>query len=171
MGSLYQTTPEREPESNSRPLIIAAVVLVLVVGLIFFLVRTSKPAPPPPSQMSEAPYASNLQISDLHLSTAKNFINAEVTYLEGNIANTGAASLTGAQVLCIFRNSMGEVVDTPVVPLQIEAVVLGQNDFVPLSTSPLMPNQKRPFRLTFEHVSADWNMGMPELRVVGATTK
>ncbi len=164
-------TPEREPESNSRPLIIAAVVLVLVVGVIFLLIRTTKPAPTPPSQMSEAPYASNLQISDLHLSTAKNFINAEVTYLEGNIANTGSVSVTNAQVLCIFRNSMGEVVDTPVISLQIEALTLGQMDFVPLSASPLMPNQKRPFRLTFDHVSADWNMGMPELRVVSVKTK
>ncbi len=171
MGSLYQTTPQREPESNSRPLIIAAVVLAVVVGLIVFFALTSKPAPTPTSQMSEAPYASNLQISDLHLSTAKNFINAEITYLEGTIANTGSVTLTNAQVLCVFRNSMGQVVDTPVVPLQIEAVTLGQNDFVPLSASPLTPNQKRPFRLTFEHVSADWNMGVPELRVVSATTK
>jgi hypothetical protein len=122
-------------------------------------------------QLSEASYASNLQISDMRMSTAKNFVGGEITYLEGTIANTGSSALTGGQVLCVFRDSLGQVVDSPVVPMQIEAMTLGQNDFVPLSTSPLLPNQKRPFRLTFEHVSADWNMGIPEIRVVSATTK
>lgn len=170
MGSLYQPTPANERESTSRPLIIAVVLIVVVAAVIWILARHSKPATAR-TEMTEAAYASNLQISDLHLSTAKNFVGTEITYLEGNIANSGSMALTGAQVLCVFRNSLGEVVDTPVVSIDVEAFTLGQNDFVSLNTSPLLPNQKRPFRLTFEHVSADWNMGIPELRVVGATTK
>jgi hypothetical protein len=169
MGSLYQPKPTDVPESRSRPLIIAVVLIIVIAAVIILFARRAKP--PAPSQLSEALYSSNLQISNLHMSTAKNFVGGEVTYLEGTIANTGARALTGAQALCIFRDSLGQVVDTPVVPTQIEAMTLGQNDFVPLSASPLMPNQKRPFRLTFEHVSADWNMGIPELRVVSATTK
>lgn len=170
MGTLYQPSPANEPQSSSRPLIIAIVLIVVVALAIVIFARRPKPSSTP-AQMMEAPYASNLQISDLHLSTAKNFVGAEVTYLEGNIANTGSAAVTNAQVLCVFRNSLGEVVDTPVVAMDVEAFTLGQNDFVPLSTSPLTPNQKRPFRLTFEHISSDWNTGIPEIRIVGATTK
>jgi hypothetical protein len=168
MGGLYQQTP-REEGSGSRPLIIAAVLIVVVGVLIWLYARTAKPHAS--SQLAEAPYASNLNISDLHLSTAKNFVGGEVTYLEGKIANTGTSLLTGAQVQAVFRNSLGEVVDQPVVTLQVQTTNLGQSDFVPLSQSPLTPNQQREFRLTFEHISADWNMGFPELRVVGATTK
>jgi hypothetical protein len=168
MGSIYQPAPSGERSSN-RPFLIAAAVIIVVIVIVWAFARRAKP--PAPTQLTEAAYASNLHISDLHLSTARNFVGAEITYLDGMIANTGTSSLTGAKVLCIFRNSLGESVDTPVAPMQIEAVTLGQTEFVPLANSPLAPNQNRPFRLTFEHVSADWNMGMPELRVVGATTK
>jgi hypothetical protein len=168
MGDLYQQTP-RGDESHSRPLIIAVVLIVVVGVLIWLYGRSAKPRPA--TQLSEAPYASNLKISDLHLSTAQNFVGGEVTYLEGKIANTGSSTLVSAQVQCIFRNSLGEVVDQPVVPLYVQTVALGQHDFVPLNQSPLTPNQESEFRLTFDHISADWNMGFPELRVVGATTK
>jgi len=168
MGSLYQPAP-RDEESHARPLIIAA-VLVFVVGIAIWLyVRHAKPAVP--NQVSEAPYASSLQISNLHLSTAQNFVGGEVTYVQGKIANTGTQTVTSMQVQSIFRNTLGEVVDTPIVPLQVEATTLGRTDFVPLSQAPLQPNQQTNFRLTFEHISADWNMGFPELRVVKATTK
>jgi hypothetical protein len=169
MGSLYQPTPGQKEESKSRPLIIAAAMIVVVGVVIWLYSRTVKPAATGP--MAEAPYASNLVISDLHLATAQNFVGGEVTYLEGKIANTGSSTVTGAQVQCLFRNSLGEVVDQPLVALQVEAATLGQTEFVPLSRAPLAPNQQRPFRLTFEHISSDWNMGFPELRVVSATTK
>jgi hypothetical protein len=168
MGSLYQQAP-REEESRSRPLIIAAALIVVVGVAIWLYGRHAKP--PASTQVAEAPYASNLHISDLHLSTAQNFVGGEVTYLEGKIANTGTQTVTGAQVQAIFRNSLGEVVDSPVVPLQVQATTLGRTEFVPLNRAPLTPNQQVEFRLTFEHISSDWNMGFPELRVVGATTK
>lgn len=169
MGTSYQPTPRPEEESRSRPLIIA-VVLIVVVGVVIWLL--SRHATPPGSQqMVEAPYASNLHISDLHLSTAQNFVGGEVTYLEGKIANTGTEIVTSAQIQCVFRNSLGEVVDRPVVPLQIQASTLSGSDFVPLKTAPLAPNQVSEFRLTFEHISADWNMGLPELRLVSLSTK
>lgn len=168
MGSLYQPTPGQKEESRSRPLIIA-VVMILVVGAVIWLYsKRAKPVSSGP--LAEAPYASNLVISDLHLATAQNFVGGQVTYLEGKIANTGSSTLTGAQVQCIFRNSLGEVVDQPVVAMQVEAHTL-QTEFVPLSRAPLTPNQQLPFRLTFEHISSDWNQGFPELRIVSATTK
>jgi hypothetical protein len=168
LGGLYQRRPQDEG-SGSRPLIIAAALIVVVGVLIWLYARTNKPQASGPA--AEAPYASSLRVSDLHLSTAKNFVGGEVTYLEGKIANQGSKSLTAAQVQCIFRNSLGEVVDQPVVPLQVLATNLGNPDFVSLGQAPLAPNQQREFRLTFEHVSADWNMGFPELRVISAGTK
>lgn len=168
MGTLYQPAPP-DKESHSRPLIIAVVMIIVVGGVLWLYSRRAKPVVTGP--IPEATYASNLSISDLHLATAQNFVGGEVTYLEGKIANTGASTVTAAQVQCLFRNSLGEVVDQPVVALQVEAATLGQTEFVPLSRAPLAPNQQLPFRLTFEHISSDWNQGFPELRVVSATTK
>jgi hypothetical protein len=42
---------------------------------------------------------------------------------------------------------------------------------VDLSVSPLAPGQSKPFRLTFEGISSQWNHEYPELKVVDVTTK
>ena len=113
------------------------------------------------------PTLSNLQFSDLHLSKATNFVGGEVTYVEGKISNLGLQTVVGAQVEIVFRNSLGEIVQKETQPLRVSQVQLGQPDDVALSpTVPLTSNQTRNFRFAFEHVSADWNQGYPELRVI-----
>jgi hypothetical protein len=42
---------------------------------------------------------------------------------------------------------------------------------VSLAQHPLTANMQAEFRLTFEHISADWNQGVPELRFVHITTQ
>ena len=44
-------------------------------------------------------------------------------------------------------------------------------DAVDLTVAPLAPGQSKPFRLTFEHVTAEWNHEYPELRVTDVMTK
>ena len=44
-------------------------------------------------------------------------------------------------------------------------------DTVDLSVSPLAPGQGKQFRLTFEHVSNDWNHEYPELQVTDVSVK
>ena len=79
--------------------------------------------------------------------------------------------VTGAVVESIFRNDLGEIVDRQAQPLRISAAPLGNPDWVPLSAAPLAPGQTAEFRLTFEHISADWNMGYPELRFLQIETR
>ena len=40
-----------------------------------------------------------------------------------------------------------------------------------LRSQPLKPGDLREFRLTFEHVTADWNGAMPEVTVQSVTTQ
>jgi len=35
----------------------------------------------------------------------------------------------------------------------------------------LTPGQSKPFRLTFEHLSEQWNQAYPELQIVDVTVK
>jgi hypothetical protein len=44
-------------------------------------------------------------------------------------------------------------------------------DTAPLSSAPLKPGQTKEFRLTFEHVSGDWNMQVPEVSIVKTSTE
>ena len=167
MGSLYQPAPAQEERSH-RPLVVAAIFIVVVAAAIWFFARRE---PPQLAQPGIDPYAENLVITDLHLAQAQNFVGGQVTYLEGTINNVGQRAVTAAAVQTIFRNSLGQIVDEPIQPLRIQQATVQGADFVALSSSPLTPNAAREFRLTFEHISADWNQGMPELRIVKTELK
>jgi hypothetical protein len=119
----------------------------------------------------EDPYSSNLKLMDLHLSKAENFAGGSVMYVEGQIANMGSKQITGATVESIFRNSLGEVVDRQSQPLTLTQERPGYNDAINLKQHPLGPNAQHEFRLVFEHVSADWNQGLPELRFTHINTE
>lgn len=168
MGSPFSTPQVEEQRGRWVPLAIAAAVILGVLIALFIVSRnTPKETGPAP----EDPYRTNIQFSNLKLSQAQNFVGASVTYLEGDIANTGVKSVTGMQVECIFRNTMGQVVDRQTQPLMVIQQRPGYADAVPLAAQPLTPNMQTPFRLTFEHISADWNQGLPELRLIKINTK
>lgn len=166
MGGFSQYQPKQE--NRWRPILIAVGIIVVVVAAIWFFSRGHTSAP---AQAGIVPYAESLQTGDLHLSTAQNFMGGQVTYLQGKVANVGAKTVTAAEVQATFRNSLGEVVDKQTQPLRVSASPLGHPDWVALSTAPLVPNKVAEFRLTFEHISADWNMGFPELRFVSVQTQ
>jgi hypothetical protein len=158
-----------EESSRWRPFVIAAVIIVAAIALVYALGRSS--SKPDARAMVAPAYASRLQVGDLHLSTAENFVGGRVTYIDGKIANAGNKTVVGAQVEVIFRNNLGEIVDRQMQPLRVEASPLGHRDWVALNLAPLAPGKNVPFRFTFEHISADWNQGYPEIRFVDIQTR
>ncbi|HUN89361.1 MAG TPA: hypothetical protein VMU28_11245 [Terriglobales bacterium] len=167
MGTPF-STPHVEERRSWAPMAIAAGVIVL--GLVIALVL-SRTQPKPTGPVPEDPYASNIKVMDVHASQAQNFAGGSVYYLEGEIANTGSKSVTGATVEAVFRNALGEVVDRQSQPLTILQQRPGYTDSVSLAQHPLTANMQDQFRLTFEHISADWNQGVPELRFIHIETQ
>jgi len=168
MGSVF-STPNVESEGRRWvPVAIGAGIVVLAVLAVFIFGRPTAPPAPP----AIAPYAENLQIGELKLSAAENFVGGSVSYLDGKIANVGKLTVSGITVEAVFRNSMGQVVQNEKLPLMLyHTGMAGFPDVAPLSAVPLTPNTTRDFRLTFEHISADWNQGYPELRFTQVTTR
>jgi hypothetical protein len=157
---------EPQPDSNLRPLIIGAAIVVVVVGLIVLFSRGNSTSP-----AVQHPYASYLKLSDLKMSQAENFVGVSVTYIDGTVTNTGDKTVTHATVHAQFKNSMDQTVQIEDLPLQVLQTSGPYPDAVDLSTSPLAAGQSKPFRLTLEHISADWNQAYPELRVNDVTVK
>ena len=159
-----------EPESTTPwvPIIIGGVAILVVLGIIFFLSRRggSSQAGSEPD-----PYAANLRISDETLSTAQNFAGQEVTYIEGKVVNNGQSTVDGATVQVSFKNSLGEVVQRETQSLAIIRTRDPYIDTTSLKILPLKPGQTRELRLTFEHISADWDHQKPELRIMRASTQ
>lgn len=168
MGSPFSTPQVEESRGPLIPALIAAGVIAVIIAVAVLLTR-SQPQNTGPAP--EDPYASNIRLMDLHISHAENFAGGSVMYVEGQIANMGSKTITGATVEAVFRNSLGEVVDRQSQALTLTQERPGYYDAITLKQHPLGPNGQHEFRLTFEHISADWNQGMPELRFTKFVTE
>lgn len=168
MGGLIEPSPLSQPprESNLRPILVGIVLVIVVVGVIVLLSRGNPKGPAAPH-----PYASNLRISDVKMSQAENFVGAKVTYIDGSVANTGDKIVIRAMVHVVFKNSMDQIAQVEDLPLRVLQTGGPYPDAVDLSMSPLGPGQSQTFRLTFEHITADWNQAYPELQVTDVTLK
>jgi hypothetical protein len=70
-----------------------------------------------------------------------------------------------------FKNSLDQVVQSEDIPIQVLQTTGPYPDTVDLKAAPLAPGQSKPFRLTFEHVSDDWNHAYPEVKIMDVVAK
>ena len=167
MGGLIQPSPlTKEPESNSRAIIVGVVFVLMVLGLVVLFLHSR-----PKNQAPPHPYAANVKLSDIKLSAAENFVGATVTYVDGTVTNAGDKTVTRAMVHVIFRDALGQIVQAEDLPLHVLQTSGPYPDAVDLGISPLAPGQSKTFRITFEHVSDDWNHGYPEMQVTDVSLK
>ncbi len=153
-------------ESISRPVTLGIGLVVVVVAISAILLRTSpKPATPP------QPYIANVKISDLKMGQAQNFVGANFTYIDGMVTNTGDKTVTRVFVHVVFHDSMGQVAQAEDVPLFLLDRSGPYPDTRDLTKAPLGPEQSKEFRLTFEHVSAEWNRAYPDISVTDVSLK
>jgi hypothetical protein len=161
---LHPPPPDRAPEW--RPKILGIAAILIVAAIVVFIQR---PTPHPPAPIN--PYAAQLEISGITLSAAQNFIGAKVTYIDGTLTNPGNKTVTSAIIHVTFRDSVGQVAQIDDVPVKVLVTSGPYPDTIDLAASPLTPNQSKPFRLIFDHVSEQWNQGYPELEVANVTTQ
>jgi hypothetical protein len=158
-------TAERE-ESSLRPILIGIVVVGVVVGILALIFRgeQKKPVPPPA-------YAANLKFSDLKTSAAQNFVGATVSYLDGSITNTGAQTVIHAVAQVTFKDDLGQTAQREELPIRVLRTGGPYDEAVDLNLSPLAPGKSKPFRLTFENISAQWNHAYPDLQITQVSLK
>ena len=165
MGGLIQPSPSTDQRDTNWTTIGIGVAFVVVVIAIIALLSRSEPK----SAKTPHPYISNVKLSNIKMSAAENFVGASVTYIDGTITNTGDKTLTHVMVHVTFKDSMGQVAQTEDVPLHVLQTGGPYPDAVDLNASPLAPGQSKPFRLTFESISAQWNHEYPELQITDVT--
>ncbi|MBV9624169.1 MAG: DUF2393 family protein [Acidobacteria bacterium] len=165
MGGLIQPSPvAQERDTSRRTILIAiAVVVALAAGAAVMLRSQPKISPGPP------PYAVKLKISGLKMSQAQNFVGATVTYIDGTLTNTGEKTVAHTTVQVTFKDLYGQIAQIENVPIKVLQTGGPYPDTVDLSVSPLPPHQSKPFRLIFEHLSAQWNQAYPELTITDVT--
>jgi hypothetical protein len=168
MGGLTQPSAPTEERDSSRRIIAIAVAIVMALAVIVALLLRTEPkgaAGPPPA------YTAKLQISDLKMSAAENFVGATVSYIDGTVTNTGDKTVTRIVVDVVFKDDLGQITQRETMPLRALKNGGPYPEAVDFSTSPLAPGQSQPFRLTFESISAQWNRQYPEIKVIDVTAK
>jgi len=167
MGGLIQPTPVAEEPDSSRRTIAIAVAVVIAVAVIAALLLRSQPK----STSGPPPYATNLKLSDFKMSAAENFVGATVSYVDGTVTNTGEKTVTHVAVEVRFKDDMGQLAQREDIPMQVLKTDGPYPEAVDFSVAPLAPGQSKPFRLTFESISAQWNHQYPEIQVTDVALK
>jgi len=152
----------RNDHGVSTPVIIS-IVLVMVAGIVAVWVllqhhAVSRPATAGTAQrtlsVEEKAYLSSLAFADLRMSAAVNYLGDTVTYLDGTVTNNGGKLVRRLEVELNFVDVMNQVV------LRENAHPLANR------ATPLQPGETQAFRVTFEHMPADWNQAPPFAKVV-----
>jgi len=154
-------TPEPEGR-NWIPMIVGGVVVAVIVGAVIIFGLLGRPG----QSSQNDPYLAKLQLSRLHMATARNFAGTSVTYIEGMATNTGDRKVNGARVEVRFKNSLGQISQKEPLPLTVVLPNTPYVDYGTLDRAPLGPGQSRGFRLTLEYVTPDWDGQVPELKVI-----
>ena len=158
-----------EPGRTWMPWAVAAAIVLVCLGLLAIFggghpVATSGVSN---ATLQASAYATNLQLSDLHMSQAENFAGSQVTYVDGTLANHGNQTVTGVTVAVTFANDTGDPPQVETLPLVLIRMHQPYIDTEPVSAAPLTPDATREFRLVFDDISPLWNMQVPEVRVLG----
>jgi len=151
----------QKKESSQRSVILFAVVsLVAVIGA--WLVFAPSPSHKPPAgvtparlQMTAAAqeYAKNIQIGNIAMSRAENFLHQEVTVVSGEVYNGGNQAVSVLRITAQFTDDMNQV------------VLRETRDIIGASDRAITAGERRAFEISFEHVPASWNMQQPAMRV------
>ena len=155
-------------QRNWTPLIVGFGLMLVVVALIAMLGRGKKEV----VKTADA-YAPNLVVEQARLSQADNFVGATVTYIDLTVKNNGTRTVVGGAVEALFRDTLGQVVQTETLPLRalVPHALGGEDEAGDLAQAPLGPGQTRILRLTIEHISSEWNQAQPDLEFRGLRFK
>lgn len=151
------------PASEKRkvsyiPLIIGAVTLVLLVaGYLYLNAERSANETEEQASAEAKAYLNHLQLTDVTMQAAENFMQQRVVEIDGKITNGGPRSLKSIDVYCLFYSPDGHMIHRERVPV------------VRTSAKPLGPNETRAFRLPFDTLPENWNQAMPHLVVAQIT--
>ena len=167
MGGFIGPAPVNEDRDSSGRIIAIAIAAVILVAVLIALAlrQPQKKVSGPP------PYAANLNLSDFKMSAAQNFVGATVSYVDGTITNSGDKTVTRVMVQVNFNDDMGQIAQREEIPMQVLKTDGPYPEAVDFSVSPLGPGQSKPFRLTFESISTQWNRQYPEIQLVEVTTR
>jgi len=152
-----------QPETGRQfgmALVAGLIVVLILGGAAYFWIQntSSKPvaeAPPLPMGATEQAYARQIEFGNFDLSRASNFLNQQVTYVNGVVSNRGQRDVVEMEVTLEFRDISQNVI------LRDKQRMFGSKQ------KPLQSLEKRAFQLNFENIPDTWNQTPPSFMITG----
>src|SRR5436309_6284774 len=143
------TQPGDRGPSRFAFVVAAAAVVIVLAGFYLWPGRQSPsrgaPEVHPPFGPEERACAAKIQIENMALSRAENFLNQEVTTLAGELVNSGERTLREVELTVEFYDQMNQI-------------ALRESRLALRTGNPLRPGERRAFDVSFEHIPVAWNM-------------
>jgi hypothetical protein len=164
-GFLSGETKSEEARSWTPWIIAGSVVVIIALLLVVVGNRSHKVTSTTPD-----PYASQLALGGIALSQSSNMAGSQLTYVDGTITNHGDRTVDGVTVRTTFHGS-GDAsgASQPQAETSPLSLITSRDPYIdtaPVSSNPIKPGEQRAFRLTFDHVSPDWNQQNPDLQIM-----
>ena len=162
MQEILHNPPEPEQKKQSPvKLILGPLILTAIAFAFWFVFKTPEGQHShdangnlrPQMSQPEQAYAKSVQIENIALSRAENFIHQEVTILDAEAVNAGQQTVAGLTVTVEFFDDLHQVV------LRETRGVLGT------PPAALGPGQKRTFSISFDRIPSSWNRQQPSVQV------
>lgn len=155
--NIHGSNFELQPSGRTRPVVLGFIVAILViaaaVAALVLRSGSANPAPPPAMTGDAQAYLRQIEITGARMSAAKNFLGDTVTYLDARATNRGTKAVQRVDLQLEFFDMLNQVV------LRDAAHPISP------PTPPLRPGETRAFRVSFEHMPADWNQAPPVITV------
>lgn len=163
MQEILQNQPD---PGHRKPLplnILLGALVVVAIALSFWFAfkaprgSSSRLAPANvsvPMSQAEQAYTKSIQIENIRLSRAENFIHQEVTIVNADAVNAGPQSVAALAVTVEFFDDLHQVV------LRETRSVFGS------PAAAMAPGQRRSFAISFDRVPSSWNLQQPSVQVV-----
>ncbi|MBI3698641.1 MAG: hypothetical protein HY238_27855 [Acidobacteria bacterium] len=133
-------------------LVVGALVLIAcTVGLFVIRQARNRPRDVPVLTQEAAAYLRSLQLEDVDMELAENYLKQTAATITGKITNNGSRTVGLVEINCVFRDPAGQVL------LRERTAIIGRK------TGPAAPGQTRSFELTFDNIPQGWNQLMPDL--------
>ena len=162
MQEILQNQPDPE-ERKPLPLniLLGTLVGVAIVLSFWFAFKTPQGSSfragqvkfPGPMSQAEQMSVGKVQVENMTMQRAENFLHQEVTILDFDLSYAGEQSITGLTATFEFFDDLHQVV------LRETRSVLAP------PSAPLGTGQRRTFTIAFDRVPASWNRQQPSMRV------
>jgi hypothetical protein len=154
-------TPESKPKASPLTIGMGVVVTAAILISLWFLfeplqnrnsssVRETIKLEMNPA---ERDYSRKIEIGNIGMSRAENFLHQEVTTMAGELHNAGTQPVLSVTLTTEFSDDMNQIV------LRETRKVLST------PAAALAPGERRSFEIAFDHIPTSWNKQTPSVRV------